>query len=159
MPREPIIGRTRRVHPYQWIWEPLEGDPTFLLRSMFGGKSAYLDGRMVLYFTAGRDPWRGVLVCTDRSRQASLIAEFPSLAPHPILPKWLYLPETADSFEQTAERLVAMARRRDPRLGVIPRPKGRGRRCSAAASGPPAGGSGTTAAHPRHQKPGKPQPH
>ena len=117
------MGNTRRVHPYQWLWEPLEDDPTFVLRPMFGGKSVYLDGRLMLYFTAGDEPWRGVLACTDRVHHASLLAEFPELAPHPILPKWLYLPESADRFEGVAERLVALAKRRDPRLGVSPQPK------------------------------------
>jgi hypothetical protein len=123
--RDEPIGRTRRIHPYQWLWEPLEADPTFVLRPMFGGKAAYLDGRLMLYFTAGEEPWRGVLVCTDRIHHAALLAEFPELAPHPILPKWLYLPETASAFERVAERLVALARRRDPRLGVDPRLKKR----------------------------------
>jgi len=123
--REPPTGRTRKVHPYAWLWEPLEDDPTFVLRPMFGGRSAYLDGKLMLYFSAGEEPWRGVLVCTDRAHHASLLAEFPALGPHPILPKWLYLPETADRFESVAERLVALARRRDPRLGVEPQAKHR----------------------------------
>ena len=125
--RERPMGRTRRVHPYQWLWEPLEDDPTFVLRPMFGGKAAYLDGKLMLYFTAGEEPWRGVLACTDRAHHPSLTAEHPELSPHPILPKWLYLPETADGFERVAERLVALAKRRDPRLGVSPRPKKRRR--------------------------------
>jgi hypothetical protein len=118
--REPLTGRTRKVHPYEWLWEPLETDPTFLLRPMFGGKAAYLDGKLVLYFSANEEPWRGMLVCTERSHHPSLLAEFSALARHPILSKWLYLSEGADSFERTAERLVALARRRDPRLGVNP---------------------------------------
>ncbi len=126
--RESPTGGTRRLHPYQWLWEPLEDDPTFVLRPMFSGKAAYLDGKLMLYFTAREEPWRGVLVCTFREHQASLCAEFPVLAPHPILPKWLYLPETADRFEATAERLVALARRRDPRLGVSPSERKKGRR-------------------------------
>jgi hypothetical protein len=125
---EERVGRTRRVHPYQWLWEPLETDPTFVLRPMFGGRAAYIDGRLTLYFTAGEEPWRGVLACTDRVHHASLLAEFPDLTPHPILPKWLYLPETAGAFEPVAERLVALARRHDPRLGVDPQPKKRARR-------------------------------
>ena len=128
---EERIGRTRRIHPYQWLWEPLETDPTFVLRPMFGGKAAYLGGRLMLYFTAGEEPWRGVLACTDRVHHAALMADLPELAPHPILPKWLYLPESAGGFERTAERLVALARRRDPRLGVDPgvkRRSPRGRR-------------------------------
>jgi hypothetical protein len=125
--REQPMGKTRRVHPYQWLWEPLEDDPTFVLRPMFGGKAAYLDGKLTLYFTAGEEPWRGVLACTDRVYHASLLAEFPELSSHPILPKWLYLPESADRFESVAERLVSLARRRDPRLGVSPQPKKRKR--------------------------------
>jgi len=125
--REPLSGRTRRVHPYQWLWEPLEVDPTLLVRPMFGGRAVYLDGKLMLYFAAKEEPWRGVLACTDRVHHVSLLAEFPVLAPHPILPKWLYLPESAGSFESAAERLVSLARRRDPRLGVDPKPKKRPR--------------------------------
>ncbi|MBI5768215.1 MAG: hypothetical protein HZA93_10495 [Verrucomicrobia bacterium] len=112
----------RRVHPHAWLWEPLTDDPTFVLRSMFGAKAAYLGGKLMLCFCARAEPWRGVLACTDRTRHGALVSEFPELSPHPILPKWLYLPETADSFERVATRLVALARRRDPRLGVTPQP-------------------------------------
>lgn len=114
--------KARAVHPHQWLWEPLEGDPTFVLRAMFGAKAAYLGGRLMLCFCASEEPWSGVLVCTDRSRQPALQADYPELAPHPILPKWLYLPETANTFERTAVRLVELARRRDPRIGVTPQP-------------------------------------
>jgi len=100
--REPLTGRTRKVHLYQWLWEPLETDPTFLLRPMFGGKAAYLGGKLVLYFSANEEPWRGVLVCTERLYHPSLLAEFSALVRHPILSKWLYLSEGADSFERTA---------------------------------------------------------
>jgi hypothetical protein len=133
--REPTIGKTRRVHPYQWLWESLETDPTFLLRPMFGCQAVYLDGRLTLCFSAKREPWRGVLACTDRIHHASLLAELPELSPHPILPKWLYLPESAGRFEPVAERLVALARRRDPRLGVSPQPKKRKRPRAQRAPG------------------------
>lgn len=122
-----ILGRIRPVHPLQWLWEPLQDDPGFVLRPMFGGKSAYLDGRLVLYFTAKAEPWRGVLVCTDRAQHDALCADFPSLAPHPVLPKWLYLPEAADDFERSARSLVALARQRDPRIGVAPQARRKSR--------------------------------
>ena len=121
------IGKARKVHPYAWLWEPLEADATFLLRPMFGSRVVYLDGRLTLCFSPKEEPWRGVLVCTEREHQASLIAQFPSLAPHPILPKWLYLPESADDFERVAERLVVLAGERDPRIGVAPKPRKRKR--------------------------------
>ena len=120
---KPALGRVRPVHPYAWMWEPLESDPTFVLRAMFGTKAAYLDGKLMLCFSAGEEPWRGLLVCTDHAQHPALCAEFPELTPHPILPKWLYLPESADTFERAGPRLVALARRHDPRIGVIPQPK------------------------------------
>ncbi|HEY5078841.1 MAG TPA: hypothetical protein VII43_03295 [Opitutaceae bacterium] len=121
--REGDLGRARKVHPYAWLWEPLEQDATFVLAAMFGTRVVYLDGRLALCFAPKEEPWRGVLVCTEREHQASLVAEFPSLAPHAILPKWLYLPESADDFERTAERLVVLAGRRDPRIGVASKHK------------------------------------
>ncbi len=114
------LGRARPVHPHAWLWEPLETDPTFVLRAMFGAKAVYLGGKMVLCCCAGDEPWRGLLVCTDRTRHAALQSDFPALTPHSVLPKWLYLPEAAATFERDAVRLVALARARDPRLGIIP---------------------------------------
>lgn len=95
---------------------------------MFGAKAVYLDGRNTLCFCAGEEPWRGLLVPTDRAHHASLRADFPDLQPHPVLGKWLYLPEAADAFERVAAELVRLARARDPRLGVQPqKPKRRAR--------------------------------
>jgi hypothetical protein len=113
-------GRIKKDHPYAWLWEPLEADPSFMLRAMFGAKSVYLDEKIWLCFMAKEEPWHGVLVCTDRERQPALQAEFASLLPHPVLPKWLYLPETAEDFERTATTLVRLVQRRDERLGVVP---------------------------------------
>lgn len=129
--RNPVA---RRPHRYAWLWEPLETDATFVLRSMFGAKAAYLDGKLMLCFCAGEEPWRGVLVCTGHEHHATLQTEYPALSPHPILPKWLYLPESADAFESVATKLVTLARRRDPRLGVTPKP--RTRKKTATRRGP-----------------------
>lgn len=118
--RRETNGPVRLVHPHAWLWEPLTEDPTFVLRSMFGAKAVYLRGRLMLCFCARDEPWRGVLVCTEREHHAALRAEFPALAPHPVLPKWLYLPEQANAFESVATRLVALSRQRDPRLGIVP---------------------------------------
>jgi len=117
------VGRLKRVHPHAWLWEPMEADPGFVLNAMFGVKAVYLDGRLVLGFAAKEEPWRGILVATEKVSHAALVAEFPSLAPHPVLPKWLYLPEAADDFERAAGRLVTLSLRRDPRIGVVPKPK------------------------------------
>ena len=111
--------RVKVVHPYSWLWEPLESEPSFVLRSMFGTKVVYIRGALQLCFSAKEEPWRGLLVCTDKLRHERLIQEFPTLSPHPILPKWLYLPESADDFESVAERLVKLVKKRDERIGVV----------------------------------------
>lgn len=85
---------------------------------MFGAKAAYLDGKLYLCSMAKKEPWRGVLVCTEREHQNSLMEEFPSFSPHPMLSKWLYLPEVVDDFESTAQRLVRLVGRRDEHIGV-----------------------------------------
>ena len=41
-------AKGKPVHPYEWLWEPVENDPGFVLRPMFGGKSLYLDGKLKL---------------------------------------------------------------------------------------------------------------
>lgn len=125
--RKPPEPRIAPIHPHAWLWEPLETDASFVVRSMFGTKAVYLDGKLMFCFATKREPWSGVLVATDHPHHASLVAEFPALVPHPILPKWLYLSESAEAFEQTAGRLVRLARRRDPRLGVVPSSKKRKR--------------------------------
>jgi hypothetical protein len=114
------LGAAKPVHPYRWLWEPLELDPSFVLRPMFGTRAAYVQGKIVLCFSARSGPWHGVLVATDRAHHASLLKEFAALAPHSILSKWLFLPDSAASFEATAQRLVALVRQRDPRIGVMP---------------------------------------
>ena len=110
----------KTVHPLLWLTEPLRENPTYLDRPMFGGRAVYYDGRLVLFLVMKTEPWRGVLVPTERTEHAALLAEFPVLAPHPVLPKWLYLAESAASFEREAQRLVGLIRALDPRIGVVP---------------------------------------
>ena len=128
----------RVVHRHAWLWEPLEAEAGFVLRTMFGAKVVSLDGRMVLGFCAGEEPWRGVLVPTERAHHDALRADLPELVPHPVLGKWLYLAEAADGFERVAAALVGLARRRDPRLGIVPAP----RRRPGRSSGRPKSGGG-----------------
>lgn len=82
-----------------------------------------LHGKHQLFLTAQDEPWQGVLVCTFHEDQPSLRAEVPALQPHPILKKWLYLPEAAETFERDAKRLVQLVRQGDPRIGVAPSPR------------------------------------
>jgi hypothetical protein len=126
--KAPLASRVRAKpakpeHPLQWLAEPLLADPSFELKSWFGGRTIMLDGKHQLFLTTQGEPWQGVLVCTFHEHQESLRAEFPTLRPHPILGKWLYLSESAENFEAIARQLVQRVRARDPRLGIPPSPR------------------------------------
>jgi hypothetical protein len=110
-------------HPLQWLAEPIAAEPTFVLKSWFGGRTIMLNGRHHLFLTTQGEPWQGVLVCTFHEHHESLLAEFPALAQHPVLGKWLYLPENSETFERDAKRLVQFVKARDPRLGILPSPR------------------------------------
>jgi len=114
----------KKANRHRWLFETLEGQPTFEERRMFGSLAGYFNGLLVLVLCDdNEEPWRGVLVPTERDSHAALIAEFPALASHPVLGKWLYLPESAASFERDAEKIVERIRRLDPRIGIIPERK------------------------------------
>jgi len=113
--------KVKRQHPLQWIYEPLEAEPSFFQKAMFGCQAAYLFGRLVLVLAAGEEPWNGLLVCTSHEFHSQLVGEHPSLQPHSVLPKWLYVSQTSDGFEETAQRLAHQALKNDRRIGVEPK--------------------------------------
>ena len=91
---------------------------------MFGSVACYLHGRLMLVLTASNEePWQGVMVCTERENQPVVRKLFPHLNPHPILPKWLYLPEAHPMFEETVLAVLELVLENDARLGSIPVPK------------------------------------
>lgn len=90
---------------------------------MFGCRACYLHGRLVIVLAFHKEPWRGVLIPTEREFQESLIVDYPALTRHPVLGKWLYLRESSEQFEETASRLVRRILARDRRVGVEPKRK------------------------------------
>ena len=110
----------------EWILDAFAGRPGFFTKRMFGGLAAYLHGRLMLVLVeptkTGRWQWHGVLVGTDREHHASIRADFPALAPHDILRKWLYIDSTHQEFEPTMEAVAKCLTRNDRRFGVLPRP-------------------------------------
>ena len=119
---------TPQTKPFdnEWIFETFETHPSFFTKRMFGGLAVYLFGRMMLLLVeptrTGRWKWHGVLICTERGRQPAILAEFPHLAPHDILKKWLYLDSRHEDFESTMEGVAGAIARDDPRFGIRPRP-------------------------------------
>lgn len=111
-----------------WIFDAFDRDATYLRKQMFGCDAAYIDGRLCLVAADRAKPWNGLLVCTAREAHASLLEDLPALRPHPVLGKWLYVPQEDAAFEDTAEALVALVLERDARIGVEAKPRKRGRR-------------------------------
>ena len=119
------VRAVRPEHPLQWVAEPLLDEPTFVLKSWFGGRMITHHGLHCLFLGASGEPWQGVLVCTFHEHQASLRAEIPALVQHPVLGKWLYLSEASETFERDAKRLVQLVKACDPRIGIPPSTKQR----------------------------------
>jgi hypothetical protein len=113
-------SKATRRHPLQWILEPMEAEPSFFQKHMFGCQAAYLYGRLVLVLADKEEPWNGLLVCTSREYHSALVTEYPGLQPHPVLPKWLYLTQSSTEFEETAQQLVLKTLKNDRRIGVEP---------------------------------------
>ena len=120
-------ARAASAHPLGWLFESLENHPGYMRRKMFGCEAAYLNGRLMLVLAAGEEPWNGLLVATGREFHPSLLAQWEQLKPHPVLGKWLYLPQTNPAFDQVATAIVEHVRNGDQRIGVEPKPKNRKR--------------------------------
>lgn len=118
-------ARTRPPHPLDWVFEPLEEHPAFTRRKIFGCEAAYLKGRLSLVLAAGEEPWNGLLVATCREFHESMQAEWPQLAAHTVLGKWLYVSQDNPAFETVALKIARRAVKGDTRIGVDPQPKKR----------------------------------
>jgi len=108
----------------EWIFESFQGHASFFTKRMFGGLAAYLFGRQMLVLVeptkTGRWKWHGVLVCTGHAEHASICEEFPQLAPHAVLRKWLYLDTRHEDFESTMTGVAQAMAQNDRRFGITP---------------------------------------
>ena len=121
-----------KTFSHEWIFDAFAEHRTFFTKRMFGGLAAYVHGRQMLVLVeptkSGRWKWHGVLVCTSYEDHSSIRADFPALAPHGILRKWLWVDSAHDDFEPTMERVAARIAGNDPRFGILPRAVARKRR-------------------------------
>ena len=113
----------------EWVLESFDSFPTFRKKRMFGGLAVYLFEKMMMIIVeptqSGRWDWHGILLCTEFENQKAIIEQFPGLAPHEILKKWLFISTDQTEFESTMIEIAELIRRNDPRFGIIPkqRPK------------------------------------
>lgn len=118
------IKQSVKTFDNEWIFQAFERHPTFFTKRMFGGLAAYLFGRQMMLLVeptkSGRWQWHGVLVCTDYEHHRAIMDEFPQLAPHDVLKKWLYIDTRHEEFERTMERVAEAMARNHPRFGIRP---------------------------------------
>ncbi len=112
------IKKQYRLH---WVVESIMEEPSYIERLMFGCLAVYLNGRMVLLMCQGEEPWNGLLIPTEHEHHKSILNEFIDIVQHPVLKKWLYLPENTEDFESVASEVVHAIEMDDPRFGVEPK--------------------------------------
>lgn len=95
----------------------------YMEKSMFGCLACYAEGRMMVALADGEEPWNGVMLPTDWDQHGPIMAEWPSLREHPVLGKWLYLPDTDEAFEATALEIMERIAEGDRRFGIEPKEK------------------------------------
>ena len=113
----------KKEQPLRWVIESLEEERSYLEKSMFGCLAVYLHGRLSLLLTSGEEPWNGLLIPTDHQFHDSIRRDYQNVFQHPVLKKWLYLPEASEDFESDAQEIVETIRMNDPRFGVEPKEK------------------------------------
>lgn len=117
--RSPLTKK--KPNPLLWIAEPLMELPSYIEKPMFGCTAIYLHGRLCLVLASGEEPWNGILIPTNREHHDAISAAFSHVEQHPILKKWLYLPEASETFESDAAGIVDSVRMNDQRFGVEPK--------------------------------------
>lgn len=102
---------------------------------MFGGFAYYFENKLVLCLFEDSDTksyknlkynfaiWNGCLFPSDRENHVEILKKFPFLINHPVLPKWLYLPQQSENFESHTELILKEIRRRSALFGTIPKQK------------------------------------
>ncbi len=120
--------RHKKEQPLRWVIEPLLELPSYMEKSMFGCLACYAHGRLSLLLSSGEEPWNGLLIPTDHQFHESILKDYQDVEQHPVLKKWLYLPESTEDFESEAQDIIEAIRMNDPRFGVEPTEKVRKRK-------------------------------
>ena len=117
------MSKSKKQNAFEWLIEPLVEAPSYFEKPMFGCIACYLHGRLTLVLATKEEPWNGLLIPTEKEFHESIKAEFNDLVQHPILKKWLYLSQAAESFESAGAEIIEAIRTNDLRFGVEPKEK------------------------------------
>lgn len=120
----------KELESLNWVEDLLPQD--HLRKKMFGGFAYYIDEKLCLliFESTGNkthhgekydyEIWNGCMFPADRENHDAILAKFPFLMPHPVLPKWLYIPQETEDFENLVEPVMKELRRKNPLFGTFP---------------------------------------
>lgn len=114
------------------FFEDLSQEDSFYLKRFFRGLSIFVFGKAVAYLSnrpsdksfRGKqykfDIWNGCLIPTSREHHFELLKRVKGTLVHPVITKWLYLPQSSEHFEDSMIQLVEMIKRRSILIGIEP---------------------------------------
>jgi len=114
------------------FFEDLADHDSFYFKKFFGGLSIYVFGKMVAFVCEKperktfRDQkfktevWNGCLIPSTRDNHAALLKLLKGAVIHPVIGKWLYLPQKSEFFEDSMIQLIEMIQRKNTLVGIEP---------------------------------------
>jgi hypothetical protein len=129
--REEIFPlKTRKVLPYAFVLDALAQIP-IETRPMFGCLAIYVGDKIVLMLREKQKQREdnGLWLATSVDHHKSLRREFPNMRSIQLFGEkvtgWQVLPAAAADFEESAIRVCELIIARDPRIGKVPKSRGK----------------------------------
>ncbi len=114
------------------FFEELSDDDSFYFKKFFGGLSIYVYGKMVAFLCEQPDKktfrgkkfkvavWDGCLIPSVREDHNQLLKLIKGTCVHPVISKWLYLPQKSEHFENSMIQLAELIQRKNKLIGIEP---------------------------------------
>lgn len=114
------------------FFEELAAKDSYYCRKFFGGLSIYVFGKMVAFLCEHpgdkewrgkkfkNEIWNGCLIPSRREHHESLLIKIKGTIVHPVITKWLYIPQSSKYFESSMFQLVEMIQKKNELIGVEP---------------------------------------
>ncbi len=128
MKRHRALPKSKPISTFQFILDDLSG-LELRTRPMFGCTAVYVGEKIVLVF-CDREKMKediGIWVCIPDIHTEAMKRDFPALRGVSFFENensaWQCLPQDNPEFEELALQFCAMIRKKDPRIGRVPKPK------------------------------------
>ncbi len=121
-------AKVRLPFPHEFIMEELSDIP-IRAQAMFGGYGIYLEDKIVILLRDRPNTPRdnGIWLATTHEHHESLLRDFPNMRSIEMFGEgvtgYQVIGSDMDDFEEAAMRVCEFVRRRDPRIGKVPKPK------------------------------------